>query len=125
SNEFFDALPVHLVEQRYGQLHEAYVTHADGDLDLVPDEPSTEAITAYFDRLELRPGEGARAEVGLAAVEAMRRITTRVQRGYVIAIDYGYEAAELYASWRTAGTLMAFRRHSPQPDPLADPGLQD
>ena len=38
---------------------------------------------------------------------------------------YGHAAATLYASWRRMGTLMAFRGHSPQPDPLAAPGLTD
>jgi SAM-dependent MidA family methyltransferase len=125
SNEFFDALPAHLVERRGDALIECYVTHEDGELRLVTGEPSTDAIAGYFDRLGLLPGDGARAEVGLAGAEAMRRIAARLSRGYIITIDYGYEAAELYAPWRTAGTLMAFRRHSPQPDPLAEPGLTD
>jgi SAM-dependent MidA family methyltransferase len=63
--------------------------------------------------------------VGLAAVEAMRALAARMERGYILTVDYGYEARELYASWRTQGTLMAFRRHSPQPDPLDRPGLTD
>ncbi|MCK9487008.1 MAG: SAM-dependent methyltransferase [Dehalococcoidia bacterium] len=126
SNEFFDALPAHLVERRGDDLLEWYVT-ADGQgaLALVEGAPSTPAIEAYFKGLGLLPGDGARAEVGLAAVEAMRRLAARVERGYVLTIDYGYTAAELYASWRKQGTLMAFRRHSPQPDPLARPGLTD
>ncbi|MEX1021987.1 MAG: SAM-dependent methyltransferase, partial [Dehalococcoidia bacterium] len=96
-----------------------------GALALVEGDPSTPAIAAYFDALGLLPGDGATAEVGLAAVDAMRRIAARVERGYILTIDYGYEARELYASWRTQGTLMAFRRHSPQPDVLAEPGLTD
>ena len=83
------------------------------------------AVPAYFERLGILPGDGARAEVGLASVEAMRRLAARVERGYVLTIDYGYEARELYASWRKQGTLMAFRRHSPQPNPLDQPGLTD
>ncbi|PKN79945.1 MAG: SAM-dependent methyltransferase [Chloroflexi bacterium HGW-Chloroflexi-9] len=125
SNEFFDALPAHLVERHGGDLLECYVT-ADGDaLTLVTGEPSTPALRATFDRLGLLPGEGARAEVSLVAPEVMRRLASRIARGYVLTIDYGYPARELYASWRTQGTLMAFRRHSPQPDPLAQPGLTD
>ncbi len=127
SNEFFDALPAHLVE-RFGEgaeLLELYVTHTDGELAMESGELSTPRIRSYFERLRLLPGIGARAEVGLAAVDTMHRIASRVQRGYVVAIDYGYEARELYAPWRTAGTLMAFRNHSPRPDPLAEPGLTD
>lgn len=130
SNEFFDALPVHLVERpaggQHGALHELYVERDDrGALALVAGDLSTPAIDSYFERLGVLPGDGARAEVGLAAVEVMRRIAGRIAHGYVITIDYGYEARELYASWRKQGTLMAFRRHSPQPDPLDQPGLTD
>ena len=94
-------------------------------LAFVDGEVSTPRIGAYFAALGLLPGDGAQAEVGLAAVDAMRALTSRVARGYVITIDYGYAARELYASWRKQGTLMAFRRHSPQPDPLDQPGLTD
>ncbi len=125
SNEFFDALPVHLVRRDGGALVERYVTHEDGALRFVDGPLSTAAIAAYLDRLALQPGDGATAEVGLAAVEAMRAITSKVERGYVLSIDYGYPARDLYASWRKQGTLMAFRRHSPQPDPLAEPGRLD
>lgn len=126
SNELFDALPVHLVELRAGVLHEWYVT-ADGDgrlvLELGP--ASTAALEAHFERLGVWPGEECRAEVSLAAPELMRALAGRLERGYVLTIDYGYDAATLYASWRRMGTLMAFRGHSPQPDPLALPGLTD
>ena len=125
SNEFFDALPVHLVRRDSDRLIEQYVTHDEGALAFVDGSLSTSDIEAYFARLGLQPGDGALAEVGLAASEAMRAITSKVERGYVISIDYGYEARDLYTSWRRQGTLMAFRRHSPQPDPLAEPGRLD
>lgn len=125
SNEFFDALPVHLIRREGDRLFEQHVTHEDGVLAFVDGPPSTPDIETYFTRLGLQPGDGALAEVGLAAAEAMRAITSKMARGYVISIDYGYPARDLYASWRRQGTLMAFRRHSPQPDPLAEPGRLD
>ena len=126
ANEFFDALPAHLVERRGEELHEWHVA-ADEEGALRPElaEPNDPALAAYFERLGVTPGDHCRAEVSLAAVGAMQAIARRAGRGYVLAIDYGYEAAELYAPWRRMGTLMAFRQHSPQPDPLAAPGLLD
>ncbi|MBM4410068.1 MAG: SAM-dependent methyltransferase [Chloroflexi bacterium] len=125
SNEFFDALPVHLIRRDGETLVEQYVAH-DGDAVHFVDGPlSTPAIEAYFARLGLQPGDGALAEVGLAASEAMHALASKVESGYVLSIDYGYPARDLYASWRRQGTLMAFRRHSPQPDPLAEPGRLD
>lgn len=126
SNELFDALPVHLVERRGDSLHEWYVTaEADGRFVLELGLPSTPAIEAHFERLGVWPGEECRAEVSLAAPQLMRTLAGRLERGYILTIDYGYDAATLYASWRRMGTLMAFRGHSPQPDPLALPGLTD
>jgi SAM-dependent MidA family methyltransferase len=126
SNELFDALPVHLVERRGDQLHEWYVTaDASGALTFELGRPSAPALDAYFEALDVWPGEGSRAEVSLLAPRLMQLIAARLERGYLLTIDYGYEAPTLYASWRRMGTLMAFRNHSPQPDPLSLPGLTD
>ena len=126
SNELFDALPVHLVRQENGTLLEWYASLDDGGtLRLETGAPSTPALAARFAALGLEPGEGCDAEVSLAAAELMRAIAGRLERGYILTIDYGYPAAELYAPWRRGGTLLAFRNHSPQPDPLSMPGLTD
>jgi SAM-dependent MidA family methyltransferase len=126
SNECFDALPVHLVERRDGSLLEWHVTLAEtGSFAFELRDPSTPDLAEYFERLGLWPGDGARAEVSLNAPELMRRLAARVARGYIMSIDYGHDARTLYAPWRRMGTLMAFRDHSPQPDPLASPGLTD
>jgi SAM-dependent MidA family methyltransferase len=126
SNELFDALPVHLVRRQDGALLEWYVgIGEDGALRLEGGEPSTPALAAHFAALGIEPGEACDAEVNLAAIALMERIARRIDRGYVLTIDYGYEAAELYASWRSGGTLLAFRNHSPQPDLLSMPGLTD
>ena len=131
SNEFFDALPVHLVERRGEEWREWYVardtreSHDPDALMFVDGPASTPAIAAHFARLGLLPGDGARAEVGLAAMETMRRIAAKMERGYLLTIDYGYAARDLYAPWRREGTLMAFRHHSPVPDPLSEPGRTD
>lgn len=126
SNELLDALPVHLVERRGPTLHEWYVAHdATGGLRFEIGPLSSSALAERFEALGLRSGDGCRAEVSLAATTLMQRIARRIERGYVLTIDYGYEADALYAPWRRMGTLMAFRNHSPQPDPLAMPGLTD
>lgn len=126
SNELFDALPVHLVSVEGGTLLEWYVRlGADGALEFEPGQPSTPALEARFASLGVGPGDGCSAEVAVGAPALMKAITSRVERGYVLTIDYGYPAAELYAPWRRAGTLLAFRNHSPQPNPLERPGLTD
>jgi SAM-dependent MidA family methyltransferase len=125
SNELFDALPVHLVERREGVLHEWYVAAASDGFVLELGPASTPALEAHFAALGVWPGDHCRAEVSLAAPDLMHRLARRLARGYLLTIDYGYDAPTLYAPWRRMGTLMAFRGHSPQPDPLALPGLTD
>lgn len=126
SNELFDALPVHLVERRGETLQEWYVAlAADGALRLELGGASTPTLAEHFATLGVQPGDGCRAELSLAGPALMARLAGALHRGYLITIDYGYDAATLYAPWRRAGTLLAFRDHSPQPDPLASPGLLD
>ena len=55
----------------------------------------------------------------------MRRAAAALRRGYVLTLDYGYEAADLYAPWRKRGTLLTFYRHTSGDDPYARIGRQD
>jgi SAM-dependent MidA family methyltransferase len=146
SNELFDALPVHLVgrpadaadaaedsadgadgdEGDESALVEWYVTRAEGGgFALEPGPSSTAELTRHLDWLGVQPGAGCRQELSLAAPALARALASRLGRGYLLTLDYGYESAELYAPWRREGTLMAFRDHAPQADPLALPGLTD
>jgi SAM-dependent MidA family methyltransferase len=65
------------------------------------------------------------AEICLGLEPWLRDAAGRLSRGYVLAIDYGYDAAELYGPRRLAGTLLGYRGHRVEEDPLADPGEID
>jgi len=125
SNELLDAMPVHRVAVVDGELREVFVVAEGGSFHEVLRPPSAPAIEAYFQRLGLLPGEGCRAEVNLAALDWVRRAAAALSRGFLMTLDYGYEAAELYAPWRTHGTLLCFYRHNPGDDPYARIGRQD
>ncbi len=132
SNELFDALPVHLVgrasdpQSDEDTLVEWYVTQtADGSFTLEIGAPSSPELARHLEWLGVQPGFGCRQELSLAAPTLASALAAKLNRGYLLTIDYGYESAELYASWRREGTLMAFRNHAPQTDPLALPGLTD
>jgi SAM-dependent MidA family methyltransferase len=124
SNELLDAMPIHRVAVESGRLREVYVTHDGTDFGEKLRDPSPE-IVAYFEHLGLLPGEGCRAEVNLEAPAWVRAAAKSLDRGYLQTIDYGYEAEELYAPWRTDGTLLCFYRHNPSTDPYARIGRQD
>jgi SAM-dependent MidA family methyltransferase len=124
SNELLDAMPVHRVAVRDGLLREIYVTWDDGHFTEELRDPSGE-IAAYFDALGLLPGEGCVAEVNLEAPRWMREAAASLTRGFLLTLDYGYEAEELFAPWRTDGTLLGFYKHNPSADPYARIGRQD
>jgi SAM-dependent MidA family methyltransferase len=125
SNELIDAFPVHVVEKRNGQLQEVYVTAA-GDMFAETVGPlSTEEILNHFSWLGVEPCEGNRGEVNLAAVDWMRRVAAKLERGFVLTIDYGYPAEELFAPFRRNGTVMCYHKHAAKEDPYCRVGEQD
>ncbi len=124
SNELLDAMPVHRVAVKDGRLKEIYVTWDGAHFGEELRKPNP-ALTAYFKRLKLLPGEGCRAEVNLGALEWVREAAAALTRGFLMTIDYGYEAPELYASWRQDGTLLCFYRQNPSADPYSRIGRQD
>jgi SAM-dependent MidA family methyltransferase len=54
----------------------------------------------------------------------MSKLAATLQRGAIIAIDYGYTRKEQLAG-RHRGTLMTYRQHSATSNPYTAPGEQD
>ena len=128
SNELLDAFPVHRVAVRGGRLLEQYVGLSDDEDSFVwtEREPSTPRLAEYFVRCGVTLAEGQLAEVNLAAEEWLKAAASVFERGYLVTVDYGAEAGELYNEpHRRQGTLRAFHRHGFAPNPLARPGGQD
>lgn len=124
ANEFFDALPVHIVVNRHGQLREVYVSWQDGLVE-VEGELSDPGLATYFDRVGVRLPEGVRAEVCPAGPQWVRRVGQLLKAGLFLVIDYGYPAAELYSGRFPRGTLMCYFRGGYHGDPYRFPGTQD
>jgi SAM-dependent MidA family methyltransferase len=124
SNELLDALPFRRVRVRGGHLYELMVGLVEGHLVDVEAEPRPE-LTAHFQSLAVLPGEGCEAEVSLTAPAWMTRAAAALKRGFVLTLDYGYEAEELYAPFRRRGTLLTFYRHTSGDDPYVRIGRQD
>ncbi|WP_432823267.1 class I SAM-dependent methyltransferase, partial [Trichloromonas sp.] len=125
SNELVDAFPVHLVEMKDGQLQEVFVVDRDGTFGEELRPLSSGQIQQHLDGLGISLAEGARAEVNLEAPRWMAAVGSVLRRGFVITVDYGYPAAELYAPWRSSGTLMCYYRHTSSEDPYRMAGCQD
>ncbi|RNC70736.1 MAG: SAM-dependent methyltransferase [Desulfuromonadales bacterium] len=125
SNELIDSFPVHLVEMSPDGLREVFVT-ADGDqFAEVLDVPSTPELEAYLARLGISLHVGQRAEINLNAVRWLESAAHALERGFVVTIDYGYLAPELYGPMRQNGTLLCYYRHTIEENPYVRVGRQD
>jgi len=125
SNELLDALPVHRVVVEGGSLREVYVS-LDGNILMEQlGELTTPEIGAFFREQNIRLREGQQAEVSLAACRWIRDAGRRLGRGFVVSVDYGHEAAELYNERHMRGTMLAYAQHAVSEDFLHSPGEQD
>jgi len=119
ANEFFDALPVEIlspkgslrIDAREGHFVETWAPASPEELE-------------FLDRYSVHPEADERIEAPLAAQQSMDRIAASIQRGFFIAIDYGYTRDEQLAG-RHRGTLKALRQHSVSANPYEAPSEQD
>jgi SAM-dependent MidA family methyltransferase len=123
ANEFFDALPIHLIVVREGIFRTMRVGWESERLVWVEGEPAAAQIDEYIGRYLAAWEEGDLLEVNLDALRWMERIATSMERGYLLSIDYGYTSRERIRFPR--GTLMSYRKHTAYEDILADPGDRD
>ena len=131
ANELLDAMPVHQVVMREDGLREIYIEGHDRQLRLREGALSTSRIAEHLAALGVNLEPGWRADISLAAFDWMREAARKLKRGFIMAIDYGHEAAELYSVTHSTGTLTSFARHrSAGPESAAalwlrTPGEQD
>ena len=139
ANELLDALPVHSVAMTEHGLREHYVDVRGDTLVERAGRPSTEALARYLAAAGVQLQPGMRAEINLSALAWLTRACLTLHRGFLLLIDYGHEAHELYSPTHAHGTLTTFHRHvadrgragmygapsDPSPPWLHEPGNQD
>ena len=111
ANELLDALPTHAVSMTSDGLREIYIDLAGERFVERTGPPSSPALADYLARLDVNIAPGWRGEVNLAAVEWVRTAARRLERGFMILIDYGHTADQLYSEGHGTGTLTTFHRH--------------
>ncbi len=125
SNELMDALPTHRVIMTSDGLKELYVTCTEGEFGEEPGEPSTPEIAACLKRVAVELHIGQQAEVNLNAPHWLASASRALRRGFILTIDYGYPAQELYTPRRKLGTLLCYYRHQTEENPFLRLGQQD
>ena len=126
SNELVDAFPVHRFRIVDGAPLEIYVAlDADGAFTETLDAPSTPCIAERINALGFPLPDGFSGEVRLNTRSWIGEVAQALAKGFVITIDYGYEAAELYSHRRSGGTLQTYYRHTEGGSPYQRIGRQD
>jgi SAM-dependent MidA family methyltransferase len=124
ANEVLDNQPVHVLERVGGEPMEIYVGLGGGDLIEVPGPVSDPALTARAAPAVTCLEDGDRFEVSLDAERWVGDAAAALERGWIIAIDYGDEEPDLWRG-RPAGSLVTYRAEGLGLDPLSDPGSAD
>ena len=125
SNELLDAFPVHCVARRNGRIREIYVTHKQGRFLEIEDDPSTSHIEARLAQERVDLEEGQRGEVCLELKPWIHQVANVLEHGFVLTVDYGHSAQELYSPKRFHGTLRSYYHHTLADSPYTGVGEQD
>ena len=123
ANEVLDALPVHLVHWRDSAQTERGVSI--GDNGFVWQERPIADIVLLHAAQQISVPDGYVSEICPAAHGLVNSLTSCLERGALLFIDYGFGAREFYHPQRSSGTLMCHYRHHAHDDPFYLPGLQD
>lgn len=125
ANEVLDAFPVHRLLGTGDGVLEVHVAAEGGRLTETLLPLSDQGIETWLSRaaLELEPDQ--EVDINLEAPDWIARAVGLLEHGYIMIIDYGHEARELYDPARRRGTLLAYHRHRTNEDFLLRPGDQD
>ncbi|NPA51320.1 MAG: methyltransferase [Aquificae bacterium] len=125
SNELFDSFPVHMIRKRGGKIFEIFLTVDKDNYVIELEKEPRHEILEYLDELKIDIPEGMTTEVNLDAKKYIQDIGKKLDRGYILTIDYGYPSKELYKHYRMKGTLLCYYKHQYSENFYENVGLQD
>jgi SAM-dependent MidA family methyltransferase len=108
-----------------GVLREVHVDVRDGGFVEVAGPLTDDRLATWFSEAGVELAEGQRAEVNLALLEWVAHLAMDLERGYVLVLDYGASARDLYGPTRPNGTIRAFQGQMVSSDVLSDVGERD
>jgi len=124
SNELLDAFPVHSVVFNGDEWSEIHIKLDQEKFQQTERPIINQKLRSILQTLPKLPA-GYQTEVNLAALSWIELLETKLTRGFVFIIDYGFSRAEYYRPERTSGTLTGYANHRRVADLLAHPGEVD
>jgi SAM-dependent MidA family methyltransferase len=125
SNELVDSFPIHRVQVTTKGIEELWVDYRDGRFVECLMPLSSEALAHHLRPVSADWPEGYRTEINLRASDWMTQVAQCLDRGFVLTIDYGHTAQDLYRSDRKQGTFLCYFQQSINEDPFLRVGDQD
>jgi SAM-dependent MidA family methyltransferase len=122
SNELIDNFSVHRVVME-DELMEVFVDHDGRFTELL--RPAGQALRDYLTALRVDLPRGYRTEINLEAIGWIKEISERLEKGFLLTIDYGYPSSDMYDQERNSGTLVCYHRHQVNHCPYDHIGQQD
>jgi SAM-dependent MidA family methyltransferase len=127
SNELLDAMPVHLLgrEPDSDEWQERWVADSGDGLAFVGRPIADENLRRQLGKIPLDLPSPYETEINLAVLEWIETVSRKIDRGYLLAVDYGYARDQFYAPERTSGTLQCYAGHRRGSSPLEGIGHTD
>lgn len=125
SNEFVDALPVHRLKIKNKILKEVYVGYNATNFCEIDDELSEPALKDYLETNKIYLKGGQACEVNLGAAEWLRHVSEKINKGFIITIDYGDTIDGIYRRNDSEGTIRCYYKHNVNRDYYERLGDQD
>ncbi len=125
SNELFDSFPLHRVIKQNGKIHEIYIAFSQGRLYEVYGPLSSMEVENYLNELRIDLEDGQAIEINLEMKEWLFKSALILNKGFILTIDYGDIAANIYSPARPNGTIRVYREHRLGSSLYQNPGDQD
>ena len=125
SNELIDSFPVNRIQVTANGVEELWVDSHNGQFVECLRPPSSDSLADHVRRMHTDWPVGYRTEINLHALNWMKQIAQLLDRGFVLTIDYGHTARDLYRSDRKGGTFLCYSQHSTGEEPFLRVGEQD
>lgn len=125
SNELFDALPVHVIEQNDNVIYESFVTTENDELIEVKQKCDNEEILSWLNKYGPPLNDGQKIEVPLAMTSLLQEIASWLKHACMFTIDYGYTKEDWMSPERKDGSLRGYYNHQLITNPLQHVGEMD